>query len=124
MKVAPITLLALSLPLLMACGGAEAPEPALEAEPAAAADTEAAPAGDGTRENPYVGRGVITEVGETQLVIDHGVIPGWMGAMQMTFPVTEEVDLTGLAAGDAITFNVELEGAMGYRVFQVDPAEE
>ncbi len=122
MKVAPITLLALSLPLVTACAGAEEPAPAVEAEPAAM--TAAAPAGDGTRENPYVGRGVITEVGETQLVIDHGVIPGWMGAMQMAFPVTEEVDLTGLAAGDAITFNVELEGVMGYQVFQVEPIEE
>ena len=122
MKVASITLLALSLPLLMACGGAEEPQPAPEAEPAAT--TPASPAGDGTRENPYVGRGVITEVGETQLVIDHDVIPGWMGAMQMAFPVTEDVDLSGLAAGDAITFDVELEGVMGYQVFRVEPVEE
>ena len=48
------------------------------------------PAPAGTREAPYVGRGVIQSIGEGQLVIQHETIPGFMGAMTMGFSIAEE----------------------------------
>ncbi len=44
---------------------------------------------DGTREAPYVGQGVIQGIGEGQLEIQHGAIPGFMGAMTMAFSIAE-----------------------------------
>ena len=79
---------------------------------------------DGTREHPYVGRGVVEEVGNGELLINHGTIPGWMAAMTMAFPTTDEVDLSALEVGAQIMFNVDLEGAVGYQVFHIEPVED
>jgi Cu/Ag efflux protein CusF len=80
----------------------------------------AAQAPDGTRQNPYIGHGVIRDVGPRALVLEHQAIPGFMGAMTMSFPVAEDVDLGSLEAGDAVTFRIELPESGGYRVFRVD----
>lgn len=106
---------------LVACE--PAPEPTPETATEAEATTDALPEGEGTRENPYVGRGVVQELGDGELVIDHELIPGWMAPMAMAFPVTEEVALDELAVGDQVRFNVELDGPVGYQVFAIEKIE-
>ena len=103
---------------LTACGGTVETEPALLEEPAA---LEPLPEGDGTRENPFVGRGFIDEIGEHQLLIEHEDIPGYMPSMRMAFPVIDEVDITGLSVGDQIRFEIEIGGDIGYQVIRIEP---
>jgi hypothetical protein len=93
-------------------------ETSTEPGPAGEASADTLPEGDGTRENPYVGRGIVQELGDGELVIDHEMIPGWMPAMSMTFPVTDEVSLEGLAVGDPVLFSVELAGPVGYQIVE------
>ena len=80
------------------------------------------PAPDGTREAPYVGRGVIQRIGEGQLEIRHEAIPGFMGAMTMAFPVVEEAMNDSLEVGDEIIFKIENHPEHGYQIFSVDVA--
>ena len=79
------------------------------------------PVGDGTRENPFVGRGVIEEIGETELLIEHEEIPGWMPPMRMAFPVIDEIDITGLSVGDQIRFEIEMGGDIGWQIIGIEP---
>ena len=80
------------------------------------------PEPDGTREAPYVGRGVIQRIGEGQLEIQHEAIPGFMGAMTMAFPVVEEAMGDSLEVGDEIIFRIENHPEHGYQIFSVDAA--
>ena len=73
----------------------------------------------GTRESPFVGHGVIQEINDNQLVIQHETIPGFMAGMTMAFPVTEDAMGDDLEVGDEIMFDIELL-AEGYQVFNVD----
>jgi Cu/Ag efflux protein CusF len=108
-----------------------APDPATVLQPDAAlypastAAEEAARASepDGTRQNPYIGQGTIRDVGGGALVVQHEAIPGFMGAMTMAYPVADGVDVGSLAAGDAVTFRIELPESGGYRIFQVEAIE-
>jgi protein SCO1/2 len=61
--------------------------------------------------------GVVIDVerAEQQVVIDHGEIPGLMGAMTMNFDVPDEALLATLAPGQVIDFEVEFTGR-AYRV--------
>ena len=86
----------------------------------AAESDEAEPAPDGTREAPYVGRGVIRRIGEGQLEIQHEEIPGFMGAMTMAFSVAEEALSDSLEVGDAIIFKIALHPERGYQIFSVE----
>jgi Cu/Ag efflux protein CusF len=107
-----------SMALVVSCAPAE-PEPS----PAPEASPDAPPtAPDGTRESPYMGHGIIQEVGTSQLVIQHETIPGFMAGMTMAFPVTEEVMSGDLEVGDEIMFDIELL-AEGYQIFNVDAVE-
>ncbi len=114
---------------------AESPSGRVESEPAAilrsdaplyASDAPAAPAEledpapDGTREAPYVGRGVIQRIGEDQLEIQHEAIPGFMGAMRMAFSVAEEAMNDSLKVGDEIIFKIEAHPEHGYQIFSVE----
>ena len=100
--------------LTVSCGGgqerASAPEPE-----AVAAD----PIPEGTREDPFVGIGTVMEIQADAgtLVIDHGDIPGFMGAMAMPYPVAEDVE--PVEVGDEITFSIEVLGE-GYRIFIIE----
>ena len=120
MRLSVLTIVLLSAMMLGAC------EPAAEtevpAEPAAPVVEETLPEGDGTRENPYVGMGTVSEIGNGEVLIDHGPIPGWMPPMQMAFPVTDEVDLGTLEVGDRVRFNVEMGGDYGYQIFGLEQA--
>ncbi len=78
------------------------------------------PAPDGTREAPYVGRGVIQRIGEGQLEIQHEAIPGFMGAMRMTFSIAEEAMNDSLEVGDEIIFKIEAHPEHGYQIFSVE----
>ena len=104
----------LSLPFMASCAPAE-PEPASSTETA----SPAAGVPDGTRQNPFTGHGVIQEVGEGELVIEHGMIPGFMAAMTMAFPVADDLPIADLAVGDEIDFHIELLED-GYQVFDVE----
>jgi len=96
-------------------------EAGVEAQP----DPVRTPAG--TREDPFVGQGVIQEVraDERQLVLRHGAIPGLMGAMTMGFPVSADVAIDSLAAGDAVEFRMETldtgQALPVYEIFAVLP---
>ncbi len=78
------------------------------------------PAPDGTREAPYVGRGVIQMMGEGELVIQHEAIPGFMGAMTMAFQIAAEAMNNSLEVGDEIIFRIALHPEHGYQIFSVD----
>lgn len=79
------------------------------------------PEPDGTREAPYVGQGVIRNIGEDQLQIEHGMIPGFMMGMTMTFPVAPEAMSDALEVGDEIVFEIELLTEERFQIFSVDP---
>ena len=91
-----------------------------ELQQAADSDTiDIVPEPDGTREAPFVGQGVIQKVGEGQLEIRHGTIPGFMPAMTIAYPMAEEPMSDSLEVGDEIIFNIELLPEQRYQVFSV-----
>jgi len=53
-------------------------------------------------ERQYAIQGTVLDVSGGQLKIDHAAIPGYMGAMQMSFPVSKPELLQGLKAGDHV----------------------
>lgn len=53
-------------------------------------------------ERNYPIHGTVVDVLDGRLKIDHQAIPGYMGAMQMTFPVSPPELLSGLKAGDHV----------------------
>jgi protein SCO1/2 len=55
-----------------------------------------------TQERQYDIHGTVVEVSGGQLKLDHEAIPGYMGAMQMTFPVSKPELLQGLKPGDHV----------------------
>ncbi len=120
MKLQSMAMLVLCVFVLTGCGGADETEPAVET----GAALEPLPEGDGTHENPYVGRGFIQEIGNGELLIAHETIPGLMPAMTMAFPVTDEVDLSAFSVGDQVLFDVELGGDTGYRIIEMGPVGE
>ena len=58
----------------------------------------------------YSLHGKVVEVSGGQLQIDHEAIPGYMGAMQMTFPVSKPELLQGLQAGDHVHGQLSVTG--------------
>lgn len=90
-------------------------------------DTVPLPAPAGTREDPFVGQGVIEDVrtDERQLVLRHGEIPGLMGAMTMGFPVSVDIPMDALTVGDAVEFRIETrdtgQAVPVYEIFSVRP---
>ena len=117
MKLA--TILILSLSILVACGGNNEPE--ATTSPGEPGD-QAAGQPDGTRENPFVGRGTIQGFGNNQLVIQHDTIPGFMGAMMMAFPVAEEAMDDTLERGQEITFYIE-QLEPGFQIIRIEPVD-
>ena len=117
MRLAAILILSLSI--LVACGDLSDPEPA-PTTGEAAGEVTAPP--DGTRANPFVGRGTIQEVRDGQLVIEHDTIPGFMGAMTMAFPVAEEAMDDTLVTGQEIMFQIELLDP-GVQIIRIEPVE-
>ncbi len=116
MKLKSLTILILSAVILTACASEPEPAPILVEE-------EVAEVPAGTRADPYEGHGVIQEVQDGQLVIQHDAIPGFMAAMTMGYPVDTEVDVADLAPGDEIMFDIERLEPDGYRIFRVQAIE-
>ena len=112
-----LAVLIVSVAVLVSCMAPTEPEPASESVPEVA---RAAPAG--TRDSPYVGQGIIQEVSGNLLVISHGVIPEFMAAMTMAFPVAEEAMSEDLEAGDEIVFHIETL-AEGYQIFSLEEVQ-
>ena len=96
-------------------------------EPSATADTamvDATP--EGTREDPFVGQGVIQAVlaDERQIVLAHQEIPGLMGAMTMGFPLSADIPIDSLTVGQQVEFRIETLNSAdlnvpAYQVFAV-----
>ena len=79
---------------------------------------------DGTRARPYLGRGIIRDVvANESLLIQHEAIPGLMGAMTMAYSLTKEVEVKGFAAGDTVTFSIEVPQSGGFEIFNIQKAE-
>ncbi len=68
------------------------------------------------------GTGVINSVEEGKINISHGPIEklNWP-AMKMDLPVTKDVDLSKVKAGDKITFSIELGSDKVYRITKIMP---
>jgi Cu/Ag efflux protein CusF len=66
--------------------------------------------GSPKEERTYPIHGTVVEVVDGQLKIDHAAIPGYMGAMQMTFPVSRSELLQGLKAGDHVQGQLQVTG--------------
>jgi protein SCO1/2 len=59
--------------------------------------------GDTTKqEREYPIHGRVVEVSKDQVKLDHEAIPGYMGAMVMSFPIAKPELLEGLTAGDRV----------------------
>lgn len=57
------------------------------------------------------GKVVSTDVSASQLVVNHGAIPGFMDAMVMPYRVKDASELKGLAPGDEISADVVVRGS-------------
>jgi Cu/Ag efflux protein CusF len=58
------------------------------------------------------------DVAARQVTIDHGEIPGLMGAMTMTFDVADAALLQGIETGSQVRFAVEYQNGT-YRVTEL-----
>ena len=69
------------------------------------------------------GQGTIVAIDteNAEITLDHGEIPGLMGAMTMPFPVSDPKLLDGLQAGQQVEFDLEYRGGM-YTVKGIRPA--
>lgn len=54
------------------------------------------------------------DAADSRLVIQHQAIPGFMGAMTMSYGVGKPEDLKGVAAGDHIQSDVVVSGSATY----------
>lgn len=59
------------------------------------------------------GKGTVAAVdaAKGEITLDHGDIPGIMGAMTMTFAVSDKKILDGVAPGAKVEFDVDATGA-------------
>jgi Cu/Ag efflux protein CusF len=55
-----------------------------------------------------------------EITLDHGEIPGVMGAMKMSFPVSDPKLLDGVQPGQSVEFEVENRGGL-YTVKAIRP---
>lgn len=58
--------------------------------------------GSSQSERVYPIKGKVVEVGVDRVTLDHEAIPGYMGAMQMSFPVAKPDLLSGIKPGDQV----------------------
>jgi Cu/Ag efflux protein CusF len=76
--------------------------------------------GPSARTGKAAGRIVAIDTAQSQVTLDHEEIPGLMGAMTMTFPVSDARILEGLAPGQAVEFDVQYAGGV-YTVTRIAP---
>jgi Cu/Ag efflux protein CusF len=77
---------------------------------------------DGVEVRTGTGQGSVVAVDAAagEITLDHGEIPGLMGAMKMSFPVADPRLLEGLAPGQPVEFDLEYRGGM-YTVKAIRP---
>lgn len=80
--------------------------------PGAAMDMGAMGGGMPAAAGPFEGTGTVVAVvpESREIVLDHGEVKGWMGAMTMGYPVASEEMLKGLNPGDAVRFKIDPSG--------------
>jgi Cu/Ag efflux protein CusF len=83
----------------------------------------AAACGPGPDVQSGTGQGSVVSVDPAagEITLDHGEIPGVMGAMKMSFPVSDPKILEGVQPGQSVEFDVEHRGGM-YTVKAIRPA--
>lgn len=64
---------------------------------------------------------VAIDTENAEITLDHGEIPGLMGAMTMPFPVADPQLLEGLQEGQHVEFDLDYRGGM-YTVKGIRPA--
>lgn len=71
------------------------------------------------------GQGSVVAVDKAagEITLDHGEIPGVMGAMKMSFPVADPKLLEGVEPGQSVEFDVEHRGGM-YTVKAIRPKRD
>jgi len=67
------------------------------------------------------GKVVAVDAAAGEITLDHGAVPGVMGAMTMSFPVSDPKLLEGLDPGERVSFDLEYRGGM-YTVKAIRPA--
>lgn len=72
----------------------------------------AAACGGGGQHGTGQGKVVAVDAAAGEITLDHGEIPGVMGAMKMSFPVSDPALLEGIEAGQTVEFDVEYQGGM------------
>ena len=77
--------------------------------------------GQDTRSGTGRGEVVAVDAGNGEITLDHGEIPGVMGAMKMAFPVADPKLLEGVEPGETVDFDVEYRGGL-YTVKAIRPA--
>lgn len=81
----------------------------------------AAACGDsGVQHGTGVGTVVAVDTAAGEITLDHGAVPGVMGAMKMSFPVSDPKLLEGVAPGETVEFDIEHRGGM-YTVKAIRP---
>ena len=58
---------------------------------------------------PLKGTIVSVDAGAHKATINHGEIPGFMGAMTMAYPIKNDAELQSVASGDEITADVVVD---------------
>ena len=69
------------------------------------------------------GKVVAVDKAEKKVTVDHEAIPGFMGAMTMTYPVKDEHALDGVAAGEQVTAKVVSRGGADYWLEDLRPVK-
>jgi len=69
-----------------------------------------------TRLKTYSARGLVRDLDPTQktVTIQHDAIPGFMPAMTMPFVILDTNEMTGLAPGDTVAFQITVSGQDGW----------
>lgn len=93
--------------LAPACGGG-APSGVPAENHETTGSTDSGPVPEGTREDPYIGRGTIKTVQpeRKRVVIQHENIPHFMEAMTMAFPVSDSEIVRSISVGDSVEFKI------------------
>jgi Cu/Ag efflux protein CusF len=76
---------------------------------------------EGVQRGTGRGQVVAVDTAAAEITLDHGEIPGVMGAMKMRFPVANPKLLEGVEAGETVDFDVEYRGGL-YTVHAIRPA--
>jgi len=74
----------------------------------------------GVQHGTGVGSVVAVDTAAGEITLDHGAVPGVMGAMKMSFPVSDPKILEGVEPGQTVEFDVEHRGGM-YTVKAIRP---